>query len=708
MSRYFAIFLLTWTSVCLAHGSHRSAFQHNHNLKNYDTDHGRLGHVDDEHDPATIQRFYDKIGHAHYVPGTIPGTIHNDAAHEGIEIKNGWYVRHTHREFVILEDTRVQHNHVLHGNEEDQPETLTPRLSISAATAGEDAGTLIFAVSLSVSVGGDSATVSWTTSDATATAGADYVAASGTLAFAPGEREKTVVVTLLDDALSEGDETFTVTLSSPQNAVLGTATATGTITDDESRRRREPGIVVDDDDGPAGPGARIRKEWLAQFVRSLTTELVGMLSGRLRDGGQASRFTLGGHRVGVGGDPDLRTGGSGWLRGEVAGADMERRSEPTTMTRRELLLGSSFHMATDRVPGGYGRLSSWGRTSPTWFGSTGGAAGDGMTGLLGADYRHGSVLTGVALSYSEGSGSRGGFSFAGEIAGAHPYLRYGLSEDVSLWSLLGHGSGELRWSERADDERSLRSEIDYSLAALGGRVSLTTVQGFDIALKGDVFAARIGSGSGRRLPGAAGASRVRLLVEGSGVLNRLATSVRAGLRQDGGDDMTGTGMELETRLGYADSVSGVSASGHLHGFLREGDHGEWRAEGALSYAPGAAGRGLALDASLSWGAATDAVDDLWSRGESTEPVSAPAAGRATVALGYGLVARGTDVLATPFMETHWWDRGELRLRGGVRLAGSGGAGGYGAELAAERVEGGKRAGGPEHRIGLTLRLPLGR
>ena len=40
-------------------------------------------------------------------------------------------------------------------------------------------------------------------------------------------------MTLTDDSSSEGDETFQVTLSSPQNATLADATATGTITDDD-------------------------------------------------------------------------------------------------------------------------------------------------------------------------------------------------------------------------------------------------------------------------------------------------------------------------------------------------------------------------------------------------------------------------------------------------------------------------------------------
>jgi hypothetical protein len=60
-------------------------------------------------------------------------------------------------------------------------------------------------------------TLSYTTANGTATAGADYIATSGTLTFAPGETEKTVSVTLVRDAVPEATETFYLNLSSPSS-----------------------------------------------------------------------------------------------------------------------------------------------------------------------------------------------------------------------------------------------------------------------------------------------------------------------------------------------------------------------------------------------------------------------------------------------------------------------------------------------------------
>jgi Ca2+-binding RTX toxin-like protein len=74
--------------------------------------------------------------------------------------------------------------------------------------------------------------VNYATANGTATAGLDYTATIGTLTFAPGATSQVINIPILNDSLNEADETFTLTLSSPTNAVLGAVTiATTTITD---------------------------------------------------------------------------------------------------------------------------------------------------------------------------------------------------------------------------------------------------------------------------------------------------------------------------------------------------------------------------------------------------------------------------------------------------------------------------------------------
>jgi len=78
--------------------------------------------------------------------------------------------------------------------------------------------------------------VDYTTSDGTATAGQDYTAKSGTLSFASGESDKTIVLSILNDTLIEGDETIIVTLSNPSGGVAigNQGSATLVISDDDA------------------------------------------------------------------------------------------------------------------------------------------------------------------------------------------------------------------------------------------------------------------------------------------------------------------------------------------------------------------------------------------------------------------------------------------------------------------------------------------
>ncbi|MBL9122456.1 MAG: hypothetical protein JNG90_02410 [Planctomycetaceae bacterium] len=94
--------------------------------------------------------------------------------------------------------------------------------------------TLIYTVTLS----GPSSlpvTVNYATGGGTATSGADYTPASGTLTFEPGQTSKQILVTVADDLLNEAPETVTVTLSSPTNGRLqtGQGVATAAILDND-------------------------------------------------------------------------------------------------------------------------------------------------------------------------------------------------------------------------------------------------------------------------------------------------------------------------------------------------------------------------------------------------------------------------------------------------------------------------------------------
>lgn len=83
-------------------------------------------------------------------------------------------------------------------------------------------------------ISGQTVNVNYATADGSATAGSDYTATNGVLTFLPGQISQTFAVTIINNAVVEGNETFFVTLSNPVNATPGAPNpATVTIIDND-------------------------------------------------------------------------------------------------------------------------------------------------------------------------------------------------------------------------------------------------------------------------------------------------------------------------------------------------------------------------------------------------------------------------------------------------------------------------------------------
>lgn len=111
----------------------------------------------------------------------------------------------------------------------------------NAATVSESQGNMTINVRRTGGVG-VAATVHYATTAGTATAGSDFTANSGNLAFNANETNKTITVVILNDAVTESSESFTVTLSAPsgENVIGSTDTLTVTIADDDFGGAEDP------------------------------------------------------------------------------------------------------------------------------------------------------------------------------------------------------------------------------------------------------------------------------------------------------------------------------------------------------------------------------------------------------------------------------------------------------------------------------------
>ncbi len=141
----------------------------------------------------------------------------------------------------------------------------TPTLSINDVTITEDNGgtvNAVFTVGLSPA-SGQTVAVNFATANGTATAGSDYVAASGTLTFNPGDTGKPVAVQINGDTTDEADETFFVNLSGATNATIADSQGVCTITDDDPA----PSMSINDVTLAEGDGGTVN----AVFTVSLSS-----------------------------------------------------------------------------------------------------------------------------------------------------------------------------------------------------------------------------------------------------------------------------------------------------------------------------------------------------------------------------------------------------------------------------------------------------
>ena len=116
-----------------------------------------------------------------------------------------------------------------------------PALIVTDTSAVEGDGTMGFQVLLT-SGSASVVTVDYATASGSALDTDDYTATSGSLTFTSGQMSKSISVPIVQDALSEDSETFTLDLSNPSGAPVTAPQGTGSISDDDP----DPSFSVND------------------------------------------------------------------------------------------------------------------------------------------------------------------------------------------------------------------------------------------------------------------------------------------------------------------------------------------------------------------------------------------------------------------------------------------------------------------------------
>ena len=118
-------------------------------------------------------------------------------------------------------------------------------------------------------------TLTLTTADGSATAGTDYTGTTGSVTIAAGATSGTFSVAVVDDAIDESDETFTVSVQSVDAGTVGSTsdTGTGTITDNDGAPDVQIGdVTVDEAAGTATFAVTLSNPSASDITLTLTSD----------------------------------------------------------------------------------------------------------------------------------------------------------------------------------------------------------------------------------------------------------------------------------------------------------------------------------------------------------------------------------------------------------------------------------------------------
>ena len=316
--------------------------------------------------------------------------------------------------------------------------------------------------------------------------------------------------------------------------------------------------------------------------------------------------------------------------------------------------------------GGIGSWSIWGTADVQNFE---GAGYDGSANslFLGLDVQSNECwLFGVTVArnssesdYSWGTATQ---TLETNLTTVLPYFSYEpVDGKTSVWGVVGRGSGDA--DTTVVNASAQTSDLSFNLGIFGGRREFAKAGSLQLAFRGDVAFANLetGEGNGTIDELAAGVNRLRAGIEGSfsvdtGNGGKVTPFGELAFRNDGGDGLTGNGVELAGGVRVnTDSIT-LEARGRMLATHSADDFTESGVSLMLNFNPSSDETGLSFSLTPQWGASSDSTDMIWAE---TANLSASPYGDAfgagnglsvTSKLGYGFHLNNGRFLLTPTVD----------------------------------------------------------
>ena len=314
--------------------------------------------------------------------------------------------------------------------------------------------------------------------------------------------------------------------------------------------------------------------------------------------------------------------------------------------------------------------------------------------------------------------SRGTFDYSGSsrntrgqlktsMTSLYPYLGWTASDRLNLWITAGYGQGKIEYND--SEFGQFTSDTALTTAAFGSRYRLSDGEqrmpgdSTIVDLKTEAWGTRLTiKGNEARLEKSSIRTHgVRLAIEGSqermlesgGTLTPFG---ELGIRWDGGEGNTGTGVEVRGGLKLLNPCQCLTVNVSTRYLVtHESGLKEWGASVSVRRDSLRGETGMSYGASLSHGKTDSEVESLWERSatgyadEEDRLVS-----RLEAEVGYGLY--GADGIYTPYASLGLADNGSRDYAVGMRFSGEAV---LSLGLVLSRLE--KTGKSPDHRVMLT-------
>ncbi len=359
----------------------------------------------------------------------------------------------------------------------------------------------------------------------------------------------------------------------------------------------------------------------------------------------------------------------------------------------QVMNGSSF-----AAPFGFGRgcilcpgsPTFWGRGDYGQMSSDDGSLdweGNLSRAQIGLDARPGAeMLTGLALSWAQGS-----FDYTAPLLGEervdgtyetrmlslHPYVGFSPGR-LGVWLTAGLGRGNLDIDDEQGTVGQQSSDTSLRTASVGASGDLLASGPTQLRVKAaatvaqvEVEGGAVENGQGNRIAEqTVSANRLRLALKAShayeaGMDGEVTPELEVALRQDGGDGLTGAGVEVGGGLRY--EGGGFTLEAMARSLVSDGDdaveYQEWGAHLLLQRSAGTNGRGVSLRVMPTYGTQANSLT-LWERSvaEVADRGAGNAQGQLRAEVGYGLAALGGRGVYTVYSGmTQALERMQLRL-----------------------------------------------